>query len=92
MGIQLLEVCGDSNHAISQINEEFNAKDLKMAAYRNALLKIPDRFEGLEFHHVARESNQAADTLARKGAKRDPVPPNTFVERLFKLAIRSVAG
>ena len=32
----------------------------------------------------ARESNQAVDILARMGAKRDPVPPNTFVERLFK--------
>ena len=55
-----------------------------MAAYRNAILKISARFEGLEFHHVARESNQAADVLARMGAKRDPVPPNIFLERLFK--------
>ena len=42
------------------------------------------RFEGLEFHHMARESNQAADILARIGAKHDPVPPNIFLERLFK--------
>ena len=45
------------------------------------------RFEGLEFHHVARDSNQAADILARMGAKRDPIPPNTFVERLFKPSV-----
>jgi hypothetical protein len=83
-GIQRLEVRGDSNLAISQINEDFDAKDPKMAAYRNAVLKISARFEGLEFHHVARESNQAADVLARMGAKRDPVPPNVFLERLFK--------
>ena len=42
------------------------------------------RFEGLKFHHVARENNQAADILARIGAKRDAVPPNIFLERLFK--------
>ena len=42
------------------------------------------RFEGLEFHHVARERNQVADDLAHIGAKRDPVPPNIFLERLFK--------
>ena len=42
------------------------------------------RFEGLEFHHVAQENNQAADILARIGAKRDPVPPNIFLEKLFK--------
>ena len=46
-----------------------------MAAYRNAILKMSARFEGLEFHHIARENNQAADVLARIGAKRDAVPP-----------------
>ena len=60
-----------------------------MAAYRNAVLKMSARFEGLEFHHVARENNQAADVLARIGAKHDPVPPNIFLERLF---IPSVVG
>ena len=40
MGIQRLEVCGDSNLVISQINGDFDAKDPKMAAYRNAVLKM----------------------------------------------------
>ena len=40
MGIQRLEVRGDSNLAISQTNGDFDAKDLKMAAYRNAVLKM----------------------------------------------------
>ena len=87
MGIQRLEVRGDSNLAISQINGDFDAKDLKMAAYRNDVLKMLARFEGLEFHHVARENNQAADVLARIGAKRDAVPPNIFLERLFKPSV-----
>ena len=87
MGIQRLEVRRDSNLAISQINGDFDAKDPKMAAYRNAVLKMPARFEGLEFHHVARESNQAADVLAHIGTKRDPVPNNIFLERLFKLSV-----
>ena len=58
-----------------------------MAAYRNAVLKMSARFEGLEFHHVAQESNQATDVLARIGAKREPVPPNIFLERLFKASM-----
>ena len=58
-----------------------------MVAYRNAVLKMSAWFEGLEFHHVARENNQAADVLARIGAKRDPVPPNIFLERLFKPSV-----
>ena len=55
-----------------------------MAAYHNAVLKMSARFEGLEFHHVVRENNQTADILARISAKRNPVPPNIFLERLFK--------
>ena len=58
-----------------------------MAAYRNAVLKMSAWFEGLEFHHVARENNQAADVLARIGAKHDAVPPNIFLERLFKPSV-----
>ena len=69
MRIQRLEVCGDSNLTISQVNGDFDAKDPKMAAYRNAVLKMSARFEGLEFHHVARDNNQAADVLARIGVK-----------------------
>ena len=58
-----------------------------MAAYCNAVLKMSAQFEGLEFHHVLRENNQAADILVRIGAKRDPVPPNIFLERLFKPSV-----
>ena len=58
-----------------------------MAAYRNAILNMSARFEGLEFHHVARDNNQAADVLARIGAKRDAVPPNIFLERLFNPSV-----
>lgn len=58
-----------------------------MAAYRNVVLKMSARFEGLEFHHVVLETNQAKDILACIGAKRDPVPPNIFLERLFKPSV-----
>ena len=87
MGIQRLEVRGDSNLAISQINGDFDAKDPKMATYRNAVPKMSARFEGLEFHHITWENNQAADVLARIGAKCDVVPPNIFLERLFKPSV-----
>ena len=51
-----------------------------MAAYRNAVLKMSARFEGLEFHHVARENNQVADILARISAKPDAAPQHLFGE------------
>ena len=69
MGIQRLEVRGDSNLAISQVNGDFDAKDAKMAGSRNAVLKMSAQFEGLEFHHVAWDNNQAVDVLARISAK-----------------------
>ena len=40
MGIQRLEVRRDSNLAISQVNGDFDAKDPKMVAYHNAVLKL----------------------------------------------------
>ena len=80
MGIQHLEVRGDSNLAISQINGDFDAKDPKMTAYQNAVITMSAQFEGLEFHHIQRDNNQAADMLARMGARREPVPQNTFLE------------
>ena len=36
---------------------------------------------------MVRENNQATDILARIGAKRDPVPSNIFLERLFKPSV-----
>ena len=57
-------------------------------AYKDAVIALSARFEGLEFHHVQRDSNQAADVLARMGARREPVPQNTFLERLFKPSVK----
>ena len=53
-----------------------------MVAYRNAVLKMSARFEGLEFHHIARENNQAADVLARISAKCDVVPPQYLLGKV----------
>lgn len=81
MAIQRLEVRGDSNLAISQINAGFDSKDQKIMAYRNVVMQIPARLDGLEFHHAQRDANQAADTLARLGARQELVPINTSLER-----------
>ena len=58
-----------------------------MPLYKNVVLKISARFEGREFHHVTRDSNQAVDVLARMGTKRGPVHKNSFLERLFKPSV-----
>lgn len=68
MGTQLLEVRGDSDLAISQINMNFKAKDPWMIAYRDEVQCLECHFDSLEFHHVKHADNVAADTLTKMGA------------------------
>ena len=89
MGIQRLEVCGDSNLVISQINGDFDAKDPKVVAYRKAVLKMSARFEGLEFHHVAREKQSAGGYPRPHRRKTRRGPPQHISRKAFQ-AIRSM--
>jgi hypothetical protein len=50
--------------------------------------KLEDHFEGLEFHHVSRNNNVAADVLSKLGSKRALVPDGVFVQDLRKPSIR----
>jgi hypothetical protein len=38
-----------------------------MDAYCTAIRKLEDKFYGIEFHHVVRANNQAADELSKLG-------------------------
>ena len=44
--------------------------------------KLEAKFYGLEFHHVPRDNNVAADVLSKLGSKRSIVPPGVFVQAL----------
>jgi hypothetical protein len=44
--------------------------------------KLEDKFEGLEFHHVERDRNKAADALSKLGSSRTQVPPGVFVQEV----------
>jgi hypothetical protein len=41
--------------------------------------KLEDKFEGLEFHHVERDRNAAADALSKLGSSQAQAPPGIFV-------------
>jgi hypothetical protein len=45
-------------------------------------------FEGLEFHHVSRDNNVAAEVLSKLGSQRALVPAGVFVQDLRKPSIR----
>jgi hypothetical protein len=53
-----------------------------MGKYCTAIRKLEDKFEGLEFHHVERDRNAAADALSKLGSSRAQVPPGVFVQEV----------
>jgi hypothetical protein len=59
-----------------------------MNAYCTKVRKLEDHFEGLEFHHVSRGNNVAADVLSKLGSKCALVSADVFVQDLRKPSIR----
>jgi hypothetical protein len=53
-----------------------------MGKYCTAVWKLEDKFEGLEFHHVERDRNTAADVLSKLGSSRTQVRPGVFVQEI----------
>jgi ribonuclease HI len=87
LGIKRLMVYGDSLVVISRINKEWDCSNDSMGKYCTAVRKLEDKFEGLEFHHVERDRNKAADTLSKLGSSRTQVPPGVFIQKVLHLSI-----
>jgi hypothetical protein len=75
-------VYGDSLVVISQINKEWDCSNDSMGKYCTSVRKLEDKFEGLEFHHVERDRNAAANALSKLGSSRTQVPPRVFVQEV----------
>jgi transposase InsO family protein len=82
LGVEKLTVYGDSLVVISQINKEWDCSTDSMGKYCAAIRKLEDKFEGLEFHHVERDRDAAADALSKLGSSRAQVPPGIFVQEV----------
>jgi ribonuclease HI len=82
LGIKRLMVYGDSLVVISQINKEWDCSNDSMGKYCTVVRKLEYKFEGLEFHHVERDRNKAADVLSKLGSSRTQVPPGVFVQEI----------
>jgi ribonuclease HI len=82
LGIKRLMVYGDLLVVISQINKEWDCSNDSMGKYCTSVRKVEDKFEGLEFHHVERDRNAAADALSKLGSSRTQVPPGVFVQEV----------
>jgi hypothetical protein len=75
-------VYGDSLVVISQVNKDWDYSIDSMNKYCATVRKLEDKFKGLEFHHVERDHNAAADTLSKLGSSRAQVPPGVFVQEI----------
>jgi ribonuclease HI len=89
LSVKKLMVYGDSLVVISQINKDWDCSANSMGKYCVAIRKLKDRFEGLEFHHVERDHNAAADALSKLGSSQAQVPPGIFVQEISRLSIAS---
>jgi ribonuclease HI len=89
LGIKKLMVYGDSLVVISQINKDWDYSTDSMGKYYAAVRKLEDKFEGLEFHHVEKDRNAAADALSKLGSNRAQVPPGIFVQEVPRPSILS---
>jgi hypothetical protein len=58
-----------------------------MDAYCLKVRKLENKFYGLEFHHVVRDNNVAADVLSKLGSTRAQVPAGVFVHELHMPSI-----
>jgi ribonuclease HI len=70
LGIKRLLVYGDSAVVINQVNKSWDRNKENMDAYCLEVRKLENKFYGLEFHHVVRDNNIAADVLSKLGSTR----------------------
>jgi ribonuclease HI len=87
LSIKKLMVYDDSLVVISQVKKDWDCSTDSMNKYCAAVWNLEDKFEGLEFHHVERDCNVAADALSKLGSSRTQVPPRVFIEEIQQPSI-----
>jgi ribonuclease HI len=87
LGMKRLLVYGDSAVVINQVNKSWDRNKENMDAYCLEVLKLENKFYGLEFHHVARDNNVAADVLSKLVSTRVQVPAGVFIHELHAPSI-----
>jgi hypothetical protein len=72
---------------INQVNKSWGRDKENMDAYCLEVCKLENKFYGLEFHHVVRDNNVAANVLSKLGSTRAQVPVGVFVHELHAPSI-----
>jgi ribonuclease HI len=84
LGIQRLDIQGNSQLVIDQVMKESSCHNPKMDAYCQVVYKLEDKFDGLELNHIPRWLNEVADTLAKVASGREAVPIGIFTNDQYK--------
>jgi ribonuclease HI len=87
LGIKWLLVYDDSAVVINQVNKSWDRNKENMDASCLEVRKLENKFYSLEFHHVVRDNNVAADVLSKLGSTRAQVPAGVFVHELHAPSI-----
>jgi ribonuclease HI len=87
LGIKRLLAFGDSKVVIKKVNKEWDCVKDTMDAYCAEIHKLEGHFEGIEFEHVPRNNNIAADVPSKLGSRRALVPVGVLVPDLRKPSI-----
>jgi hypothetical protein len=87
LGIKRQLVYDDSAVVINQVNKSWDCNKENMDAYCLEVRKLENKFYGLEFHHVVRDNNIAADVLSKIGSTRTQVPAGVFIHELHAPSI-----
>jgi len=82
LSIKRLLAYGNSKVVIQQVNKDWDCTQEKMDAYYKEIRKLEAHFYCLEFHHVLRDYNMAADVLSKLGSKRALVLAGIFLQAL----------
>jgi hypothetical protein len=72
---------------INQVNKSWDHNKENMDAYCLEVRKLENKFYGLEFHHIIRDNNVAADVLSKLGSTRAQVPAGVFIHELHAPSI-----
>ncbi|XP_068502070.1 uncharacterized protein [Phaseolus vulgaris] len=91
MGAQSLLVKRDSQLVAGQVTEEYQAKDLQMAAYLKYVQVLKGAFTTFELMHVPREQNARADLLAKLAISGKGGRQRTVIQETLKMPRKFVA-
>ena len=64
------------------MNKDWEGTKEKMDAYCREIRKLEAKFYNLEFLHIPRDDNMAADVLSKLRSKRALVPVGVFIKAL----------